>query len=132
MKEKMFCGEESMMLVFKRWRKLEKDFYNHKKQKFNISKVPDILDSIKYDYIHNYDNLMEFKEIAEKILEDANTLGAFIVPSEYGITNEDKVLIGGHIIGNLLHKIKTDLIWWTTPHYRKLECEYGEGGGFFS
>ena len=33
--------------------KLEKDFYNAQKNKFNISKVPDIYDSIKYDLLHN-------------------------------------------------------------------------------
>lgn len=36
-----------------RWRKLLKSFYNEKKQQFDISKVPDIYDSAKYDAIHN-------------------------------------------------------------------------------
>lgn len=30
-----------------------KSFYNEKKQQFDISKVPDIYDSAKYDAIHN-------------------------------------------------------------------------------
>jgi hypothetical protein len=34
-------------------RKLLKAFYNDKKQQFDISKVPDIYDSAKYDAIHN-------------------------------------------------------------------------------
>jgi hypothetical protein len=34
-------------------RKLLKAFYNEKKQQFDISKVPDIYDSAKYDAIHN-------------------------------------------------------------------------------
>jgi hypothetical protein len=38
--------------------------------------------------------LIEFKDITEKIYEDANILAAFIVPCEYGITNENKVIIG--------------------------------------
>ncbi len=36
-----------------RRRKLLKAFYNDKKQQFDISKVPDIYDSAKYDAIHN-------------------------------------------------------------------------------
>jgi hypothetical protein len=40
-------------LMVARWRKLLKSFYNEKKQQFDISKVPDIYDSAKYDAIHN-------------------------------------------------------------------------------
>ena len=36
-----------------RRRKLLKAFYNEKKKQFDISKVPDIYDSAKYDAIHN-------------------------------------------------------------------------------
>jgi inositol hexakisphosphate/diphosphoinositol-pentakisphosphate kinase len=32
---------------------LLKSFYSEKKQQFDISKVPDIYDSAKYDAIHN-------------------------------------------------------------------------------
>ncbi len=44
------CGQ--CCLPF-RWRKLLKSFYSEKKQQFDISKVPDIYDSAKYDAIHN-------------------------------------------------------------------------------
>jgi inositol hexakisphosphate/diphosphoinositol-pentakisphosphate kinase len=36
-----------------RRRKLLKAFYSEKKGQFDISKVPDIYDSAKYDAIHN-------------------------------------------------------------------------------
>ncbi len=39
--------------MFDRWRKLLKAVYNEKKQLFDISKVPDIYDAVKYDAIHN-------------------------------------------------------------------------------
>lgn len=35
------------------WHKLLKSFHNEKKDRFDISKVPDIYDSAKYDAIHN-------------------------------------------------------------------------------
>ena len=38
--------------MIKRWAKLEKDF-RHKKGHFDISKIPDIYDCIKYDLLHN-------------------------------------------------------------------------------
>lgn len=42
-----------LLLMFDRWRKLLKAFFNEKKHAFDISKVPDIYDSAKYDAIHN-------------------------------------------------------------------------------
>lgn len=35
--------------ALRRWQKLDKDFYDAKSDKFNISKLPDIYDSIVYD-----------------------------------------------------------------------------------
>jgi hypothetical protein len=42
-----------VLILLCRWRKLLKSFYNEKKQQFDISKIPDIYDSAKYDAIHN-------------------------------------------------------------------------------
>lgn len=47
------CSGERLLLMFDRWRKLLKSFYHEKKQQFDISKIPDIYDSAKYDSIHN-------------------------------------------------------------------------------
>lgn len=50
------CSNESIMLMFKRWQKLKVDFSeNHK---YNISKIPDINDALKYDILHN-SNVMD-------------------------------------------------------------------------
>ncbi len=45
--------EESLTLVYKRWYKLQKDVYDQKTDKYNVSKIPDIYDSIVYDMKHN-------------------------------------------------------------------------------
>ena len=45
--------DESWELMLRRWSKLERDFYDVHKQKFDICKIPDIYDSIKYDLLHN-------------------------------------------------------------------------------
>ena len=44
---------ERLLLMYDRWRKLSRSFYSTKKDRFDISKVPDIYDSAKYDAIHN-------------------------------------------------------------------------------
>jgi hypothetical protein len=46
-------GTESMLMMWDRWKKLEKAFYNSETDLFDISKIPDIYDSIKFDCIHN-------------------------------------------------------------------------------
>lgn len=38
--------------MFKRWKKLEKDF-KKKDNTYDISKIPDIWDNIKFDVLHN-------------------------------------------------------------------------------
>ena len=48
-----------------RWAKLEKDFYHKKKDRFDISKIPDIYDCIKYDIVHNKDLVLRLTGIAE-------------------------------------------------------------------
>ena len=44
---------ESWNLAHRRWSKLYKDFYNAERGTFDISKLPDIYDNIKYDFNHN-------------------------------------------------------------------------------
>lgn len=46
------CEGEQLLLMLKRWRKLEKDF-KKKDNSYDISKIPDIWDNIKYDVLHN-------------------------------------------------------------------------------
>ena len=43
---------ETLQLMVNRWGKLEKDF-KLKNGQFDISKIPDIYDCIKYDLLHN-------------------------------------------------------------------------------
>jgi hypothetical protein len=41
------CGGESLWLMRERWSKLQKDFFNAKKDRFDLSKIPDIYDQVK-------------------------------------------------------------------------------------
>ncbi|CAF3335639.1 unnamed protein product, partial [Rotaria sp. Silwood2] len=95
---------ETWDLCLRRWLKLEKDFYNVQKDKFNISKVPDIYDSIKYDLLHNK-NILQFSH-AEDLYVCSKALGDIVVPQEYGMTIEEKLSIARGIITPLLRKIR--------------------------
>ena len=100
------CKDEKIILIYKRYVKLKNDFYNQKKNLFDISKIPDIYDNIKYDIIHNK-NLIN--ESGYQLYDEVSLLANFVMPLEYGITKEEKINIGLKIIKPLLRKIYTDL-----------------------
>lgn len=53
--------------MLERWAKLERDLKN-KKSEFDVSKIPDVYDSIKYDAQHNSGRLFnpEFSLVESK------------------------------------------------------------------
>ena len=110
------CLDENIILIYKRYIKLKNDFYNAKKDKFDISKIPDIYDNIKYDIIHNK-NLMNSS--AYELFDEISLLANFVMPFEYGITRDQKINIGLKIIKPLLNKIYSDLIDINSNTYNK-------------
>lgn len=97
---------ETWELMGRRWGKIEKDF-STKSKTFDISKIPDIYDCIKYDLQHNQHTL-QF-ELAEELYTYAKYLADVVIPQEYGLTVQEKIAIGQGICTPLLRKIKADL-----------------------
>lgn len=98
---------ETWDLMQRRWAKLEKDF-KMKNGKFDISKVPDIYDCVKYDYQHNLHTL-QFVHL-EELYMYSKALADVVIPQEYGMTRQEKVTIGLAICSPLLKKIRSDLL----------------------
>jgi len=89
------CQEEGVILIFKRWMKLYQDFYDRKTKLFDVTKIPDIMDNIKYDLLHNKTILNdEAYNLYNKMLLISN----FYQPLEYGITVSEKLQIGMSVI----------------------------------
>ena len=99
------CGGEKLLLMFDRWRKLSKAFFNEKKG-YDISKVPDIYDAAKYDSIHNGNLGLTG---LEDVYNLAKELAAAVIPNEYGLQPLGKLRIGSMICANLLGKLLADL-----------------------
>ncbi|XP_022693206.1 inositol hexakisphosphate and diphosphoinositol-pentakisphosphate kinase 2-like isoform X7 [Varroa jacobsoni] len=97
---------ESWDLMQRRWAKLEKDF-KIKPDKFDISKIPDVYDCIKYDLQHNQHTL-QFQH-AEELYMYAKALADIVIPQEYGISRQEKLAIGLGVCAPLLKKIRADL-----------------------
>ncbi|CAI5526014.1 unnamed protein product, partial [Closterium sp. Naga37s-1] len=100
------CGTEEFLLIFARWKKLERDIYNPRKDRFNISKIPDVYDSAKYDLVHN--RHLGLKGLDELYLL-AKEMANGVIPNEYGITPYSKLKIGAKVARRLLGKMLIDL-----------------------
>lgn len=98
---------ETWELMERRWTKLEKDFLDVKNGLFDISKVPDIYDCIKYDLQHNK-KIMQC-EAAEELYTYAKNMADVVIPQEYGMTRAEKLTIAQGICAPLLRKIRADL-----------------------
>ncbi|CAB3228621.1 unnamed protein product [Arctia plantaginis] len=105
-KDTILYHGETWELMGRRWGKIEKDFCT-KNKSYDISKIPDIYDCIKYDLQHNQHTL-QF-DLAEELYIYAKYLADIVIPQEYGLTMQEKLTIGQGICTPLLKKIRADL-----------------------
>jgi len=80
---------------------------------FDLTKVPDILDSIRYDLEHNQRRLPVRRELMPTLFQLAKDFADSYVPQEYGIRQDEKVVIGAKMCSELMKKIRNDLILGT-------------------
>ncbi|KAL1785748.1 inositol hexakisphosphate and diphosphoinositol-pentakisphosphate kinase 1 isoform X7 [Sigmodon hispidus] len=96
---------ETLELMLQRWSKLERDF-RQKSGRYDISKIPDIYDCVKYDVQHN--GSLGLEGTAE-LLHLSKALADVVIPQEYGISKEEKMEIAVGFCLPLLRKILLDL-----------------------
>ncbi|XP_054985887.1 inositol hexakisphosphate and diphosphoinositol-pentakisphosphate kinase 1 isoform X16 [Sorex araneus] len=96
---------ETLELMLQRWSKLERDF-RQKSGRYDISKIPDIYDCVKYDVQHN--GSLALQGTAE-LLRLSKALADVVIPQEYGISREEKLEIAVGFCLPLLRKILLDL-----------------------
>uniref|UniRef100_K1QI48 Inositol hexakisphosphate and diphosphoinositol-pentakisphosphate kinase n=1 Tax=Magallana gigas TaxID=29159 RepID=K1QI48_MAGGI len=108
---KLYHGE-SWELLIRRWAKLEKDF-KMKDGRFDVSKIPDIYDCIKYDLQHNQKTIQY--EGAKELFECSKALADIVIPQEYGITVDEKLHISQSVCTPLMRKIRSDMVQCVSP-----------------
>ncbi|XP_053741546.1 inositol hexakisphosphate and diphosphoinositol-pentakisphosphate kinase 1 isoform X1 [Synchiropus splendidus] len=96
---------ETLQLMLQRWSKLERDF-RMKSGRYDISKIPDIYDCVKYDIQHNAS--LELQETLE-LFRMSRALADIIIPQEYGISKAEKLDIAQAYCVPLMNKIQLDL-----------------------
>nr|XP_055047958.1 inositol hexakisphosphate and diphosphoinositol-pentakisphosphate kinase 1 isoform X9 [Misgurnus anguillicaudatus] len=96
---------ETLELMLQRWSKLERDF-RMKNGRYDISKIPDIYDCVKYDTQHN--SSLGLEDMLE-LFRLSRALANIIIPQEYGLTKAEKLDIASAYCLPLMKKIQLDL-----------------------
>ncbi|EQC28973.1 hypothetical protein SDRG_13310 [Saprolegnia diclina VS20] len=126
---------ETLVLVSERWEKLYRDFYSAKKLEYDLSKLPDIYDCIKYDMLHNFKGAMSLKH-GRALFELAECFVTCYVPQEYGMDVAEKQSIGAKVSQALCAKIRSDIAMAMTiardetPAVVNSAIGYGSGKSF--
>ncbi|XP_072527872.1 inositol hexakisphosphate and diphosphoinositol-pentakisphosphate kinase 2 isoform X3 [Salminus brasiliensis] len=96
---------ETLELMLQRWSKLERDF-RMKSGRYDISKIPDIYDCVKYDVQHN--SSLGLEDTLE-LFTLSRALADLVIPQEYGINKVEKLDIAYAYCLPLIKKIQMDL-----------------------
>nr|XP_021333645.1 inositol hexakisphosphate and diphosphoinositol-pentakisphosphate kinase 1 isoform X7 [Danio rerio] len=96
---------ETLEMMLQRWSKLERDF-RMKSGRYDISKIPDIYDCIKYDVQHN--SSLGLEDTLE-LFKLSRALADIVIPQEYGINTVEKLDIAYAYCLPLVKKIQLDL-----------------------
>ncbi|KAH9183335.1 hypothetical protein AeNC1_014690 [Aphanomyces euteiches] len=106
--QELYMGE-TYLLMSERWEKLYRDFYSAKKQEYDLSKLPDIYDCIKYDMLHNFNGVHASIKSGRALFELAELFVTCYVPQEYGMDVAEKQSIGIKVSQALCAKIRADI-----------------------
>lgn len=99
------CSEVTKpLLVRKRWAKLREEVWDKKRGCWNISKMSEIHDAVKFDLIHHPSLATNFAHVYNTVKRINNA----VVPNEYGWDAQSRVRIGSVVCGRLLKKIMID------------------------
>jgi inositol hexakisphosphate/diphosphoinositol-pentakisphosphate kinase len=127
--EMQLCQGELLSSVLERWRKLQRDFW--RKDSYDTRKLPDIYDCIKYDFLHNQQELN--LETAPALYETIAPLASLINPQEYGLTAIEKLTLAKQVVQPLMKKILMDLqlaardLGASVETAHRLDTRYAEG-----
>jgi len=103
---KLYKGETLLELT-ERWKLLQTKLYDEETDTFDLSRVPDVHDNVRFDMLHNPH--LGLTETLQKLYDLAKSMADCVVPQEYGITIEEKRDIGSKMCHTLLEKINYDL-----------------------
>ncbi|KAG7355189.1 histidine phosphatase superfamily branch 2 protein [Nitzschia inconspicua] len=103
---KLYKGETLLELT-ERWRFIYKRLYDPDEDTFDLSRIPDVHDNVRFDVLHNPH--LGLSSTLEKLYSLAKSMADTVVPQEYGTTFAQKRSVGIKICCPLLEKLRYDL-----------------------
>lgn len=103
---KLYKGETLLELT-ERWRFIYERLYDPEKDEFDLSRIPDVHDNVRFDVLHNPH--LGLSKSLQKLYKLAKLMADCVVPQEYGTTVAEKRSVGLKICHGLLEKIAYDL-----------------------
>ena len=103
---KLYKGETLLELT-ERWRFIYERLYDTETDTFDLTRIPDVLDNVRFDVLHN-PNLC-LTSTLHKLYSLAKNMADTVVPQEYGTTLAEKRSVGIKVCSSLLEKIRFDL-----------------------
>jgi inositol hexakisphosphate/diphosphoinositol-pentakisphosphate kinase len=103
---KLYKGETLLELT-ERWKFIFNRLYDEDEDTFDLSRIPDVHDNVRFDMLHNPH--LGLTDILGQLYELAKNFADCVVPQEYGTTISEKRSVGLKICRGLLEKIKFDL-----------------------
>lgn len=97
---------EQFDLMYDRWKQIYGDFLSKKTGMFDLTKVPDVYDMVRYDVLHNIHLKLEG---IEELYQLSKAFDSCVVPQEYGSDRLEKRYIGCKMCCALLEKIRKDI-----------------------
>lgn len=88
---KIYKGETLLELT-ERWRNLYETLYDEETDTFDLSRIPDVHDYVRFDILHNPH--LRVAPTLYDLYEKAKVMADCVVPQEYGVTIEEKRDIG--------------------------------------
>lgn len=113
--ESPFLFEVINFFIKERWEKLFHDFCDVERSQFEPSKISELYDSLKFDLLHNrkfIDHAFSSGKNDDYVHElyfKTKEIFDIIGPHEYGIENQEKLLIGFRNTSHLIKKLISDL-----------------------
>ncbi|GKY97682.1 hypothetical protein MPSEU_000726400 [Mayamaea pseudoterrestris] len=103
---KLYKGETLLELT-ERWRFIYDRLYDSETDRFDLSRIPDVHDNVRFDVLHNPH--IGLSSTLHQLYELAKDMADCVVPQEYGTTELEKSSVGLKICHSLLEKIKYDI-----------------------
>lgn len=103
---KLYKGETLLELT-ERWRFIYKRLYDAETDKFDLTRIPDVLDNVRFDVLHNPH--LGLTSVLHKLYSLAKAMADTVVPQEYGTTIAEKRSVGIKVCSPLVEKIRFDL-----------------------